>query len=135
MWKVVLPIRIPVSKKSYFSLNLNIYRNSHYQTLNKAKIVFKELVKEQIDKLPIFRHIHLKYVIYLPNKRRCDISNIGSVVDKFFSDSLVELGHLEDDNYHFLDSITYEYGGIDIEEPRVEVFIQEIENADYSQQE
>lgn len=130
MWKVDLPLRVPITKKSYFSLNLNIYRNAHYQTLNKAKIIFKEMAKEQISHLPFFTKIHIKYIIYLPNKRRCDISNIGSVVDKFFSDALVELGHLTDDNHDFLDQVTFEYGGIDPENPRVEAHIEEINNAD-----
>lgn len=126
MWKVTLPQKIPISKRSYFSLNLNVYRNAHYQTLNKAKAAFKELVRNEVAKLPFFEHARIRYVLYLPSARRCDISNIGSVTDKFFSDALVELGHLKDDNYEFLPEIEYVFGGIDKDNPRTEAYIEEI---------
>lgn len=121
-WKVVLPIKVLVGKK-YFYLNLNQYRNTHYQILNKAKTVFAELVSPLLKDIPHLNKCSFKYIYYAPSKRETDISNICSVVDKFFSDVFVSAGKLIDDNYKYLDEVTYAFGGIDPNNPRVEVVI------------
>jgi hypothetical protein len=48
-------------------------------------------------------------------------------VDKFFADALVELGKLPDDNYLHVPEINFRMGAIDSSNPRVEIFIKEIE--------
>jgi len=119
-----IPLFVPINKsgKKYY-LNLNKYRNTHYQTLNKAKVVFKELLWDQIILLPSLNIIELEYKLFTGTKRLCDVSNICSVIDKFFSDALVECGKLEDDNYLFLPKVSYEFGSIDKSNPRVEAHI------------
>lgn len=121
---IKLPLFVPINKsgKKYY-LNLNKYRNTHYQTLNKAKVVFKDIVKNDINKLPSLNVIEIEYKLFTGTKRLCDVSNICSVVDKFFSDALVECGKLEDDNYLFLPKISFEFGSIDKLDPRVEAHI------------
>ena len=123
MWIVSVPLKVQISKKGYFALNLNVYRNAHYMTLNKAKVVFKELITPFLVQIPKLKHCSLEYVLYPKTNRLCDVSNVCSIVDKFFSDAFVESGHLEDDNYTFIKDIKYRFGAVDPENPRVDVII------------
>lgn len=123
MWIVSVPLKVQISKKGYFALNLNVYRNAHYMTLNKAKVVFKELITPFLVQIPKLKYCSLEYVLYPKTNRLCDVSNVCSIVDKFFSDAFVESGHLEDDNYTFIKDIKYRFGAIDPENPRVDVII------------
>lgn len=127
MWTVSLPLRVQITKKGYFNLNLNVYRNAHYMTLNKAKVTFKEIVSPFLVQIPRLKSCKLRYTLYPKTNRLCDIANICSIVDKFFCDAFVETGHLEDDNYTFLKSIEYCIGSVDTENPRVDVEIIPIE--------
>ncbi len=124
-----LPIVIARPRSRDLPLNLNEYRNAHYQTLNNMKIKFKEEVSA-IDEikvlLPKLNRIELHYTLYPKTRRACDVANVLSIVDKFFSDALVELGKLEDDSYHFLPKVTYEFGCVDKDNPRADVTIKEI---------
>lgn len=133
VWKINLPIRVPVSKKSYFLINLNVYRNAHYQILNKAKQTFKEMVMNEIKQLPFFNTISLTYVLYPQTHRKQDVANVCSVVDKFFCDALTEAGKLTDDNYDYLKTIHYCFGSVDPNNPRVEVYIQNIFNHSFKE--
>ena len=133
VWKLNLPIRVPVSKKSYFLINLNVYRNAHYQILNKAKQTFKEMVMNEIKQLPFFNSISLTYVLYPQTHRKQDVANVCSVVDKFFCDALTEAGKLTDDNYDYLKNIHYCFGSVDSSNPRVEVYIQNIFNHSFKE--
>lgn len=127
MWTITVPLSVPVSKRKFFPLNLNIYRNAHYQTLNKAKTVFTDNVITRLRKIPVQKKIALTYTIFFPNNRKADISNIGSIVDKFFSDALVDAGIIPDDNYTYLPHVQFFFGGIDRIDPRVEVTITPID--------
>lgn len=120
--EVDLPIGIKIGRKNY-ALNLNIYRNAHYQTLNKMKVEFSKVIEPELMRLPSFKSIDLTYTLYPKTKRLCDIANVCSIVDKFFCDALVNIGKLPDDNYEYLKNITYTFGSIDKDNPRVTVKI------------
>lgn len=120
------PLEVQISKNKKFILNLNHYRNAHYQVLNKAKHLFKEEISEQLTNIGILNSCRIEYFLYTKTKRVCDVSNVCSVVDKFFCDAFVELGHLPDDNYKYLNTVTYRFGGVDFENPRVEIVIWKI---------
>tara|TARA_R110002012_G_scaffold318308_1_gene536405 strand:+ start:41884 stop:42162 length:279 start_codon:yes stop_codon:yes gene_type:complete len=87
---------------------------------------YKELMANQINKLPTFSKIEIHYKLFPKTKRLCDINNIISITDKFFSDALVELGKLEDDSYLFIPKTVSEIGEVDNLNPRVEITIKEI---------
>lgn len=125
-YKIQSPLEVFVTKKKKFILNLNNYRNANFFLLNNAKKSYKEAVREQLKELPRFDKIKLTYVYYPNSNRRYDISNICSIVDKFFSDALVETGHLEDDNYYFIPSVLYLMGKVDKDNPRVEILIEDV---------
>lgn len=128
MYKVNLPLRVQLSKNAYFSINLNTYRNTHYQALNKAKIVFKEIIATQLAPIPYITSCKLTYILYPKTKHLQDVSNICSIADKFFCDAMTELGKWEDDNYTVIKEVTYKFGSIDKDNPRVEVIIELEEN-------
>ena len=128
MWKVDLPLKIPVSSKSYFNLNLNTYRNAHYQVLNTAKKNFTKAVLPKIYEISPLDKAKITYTLYPGSKRLCDISNICSIVDKFFCDALVEANCLVDDNYTRIVNIEYKIGSVDPINPRVEAVIERIDD-------
>lgn len=126
MFKVSVPISVPVSKNKKFYLNLNQYRNAHHHTLAKAKVNYHEIVEPLLAHLPRFHRIELHYTLFTGTNQLCDVSNICTIVDKFFSDSLVTCGKIEDDNRQFVPSVRYCYGGVDKFNPRVEVTIEPV---------
>jgi len=85
-----------------FQLNLNYYRNAHYQILNKAKIQFKNNLLRDYPDLACMgqaSEIFIEYTVIPNNKRKFDTGNLISIVEKFFLDALVDSGAIEDDNY------------------------------------
>lgn len=128
MWTIALPLRVPLPRKKkekFWSLNLNLYRNAHPQTLNQAKVSFDEIAELLIRKagIPRLARCTLEYTLFPGSAQLCDTNNVCSVADKFFSDSLVNAGILEDDNYNFIVSSTFKFGAIDREDPRIEVAV------------
>lgn len=120
---VELPTFIQVSNKTRFSINLNQYRNAHFQILNKAKVKFMEQVRDQIQALPSFKRIAISYTLYPRTRQLCDVSNICSIADKFFCDALRDMGRIPDDNYTVVLGTQYLFGEVDPHRPRVEAHI------------
>lgn len=133
MYTICLPISVPNPTKKKpqrrWYLNLNQYRNTHFQTLNKAKEQFGEIVKPLLGSLPRLGRVNLIYDLYVGNHQLCDTSNICSIVDKFFSDVLVNEKKIEDDNYTVVLSALYRYGGLDKGNGHVKVTIQPVDPA------
>lgn len=118
------PLFIQKSKKIKWFLNLNNYRNTHYLVLNRMKLKFKEIMHDQIMKMDIIEgSVVISYTIYPPTKRKFDISNPCSVIDKFLCDAITEYGKWDDDNYHIVRSVLYKFGAIDKQNPRCEIHI------------
>jgi len=98
-----LPIKINISKKKSQWLNMNTFRNNHYQLNNKMKSNFCSamraiLIENKPHMEKIKPPVELVYTIFRRDNRKIDLGNIGAVLDKFASDALVECGLLEDDN-------------------------------------
>lgn len=91
--RFVLPCYMMIGNKR-ISLNLNWYRNAHFQLLNKVKQAFWPLESVQ------FRadRIEITYTLVWNNRRRTDRMNWIAVADKFFLDWLVERGYMVDDD-------------------------------------
>lgn len=125
MYRLQSPLSISVGKRK-FILNLNNFRNAHYLTLNRAKVLYKEYMREQIKKLPQLQPpIQVVYRVYKGDNRRCDTGNVCSIHQKFFEDALVELGKLPDDNHNMIVRSIFEWGGVDKLAPCVEIMIEE----------
>lgn len=124
--KFISPMKVLASKRKMLRLNLNEYRNTHYRILNNAKINYKEVMKKQIEKAKRLGKALFVYTVYPGSKRSFDIGNICCIHEKFFEDAFVELGKLEDDNANFLPLVVYMYGGIDKDNPRVDIEAMEL---------
>jgi len=121
-------MRFRTSSKKVTALNLNVYRNLHYRSLTALKHRFHDHGKRLLRdaKIPPLGRIRLRYQVFTKTKREYDIANVCSIVDKFFSDTLQEAGIIEDDNWKFLDDVSFGFGGHTTEE-HVLVTITEIE--------
>ena len=121
---VYLP-RKTMKDKSWI-LNLNIYRNTNRFTLNDVKIIYKKLMKKQIESLPILNKVAVRFILFAGSKRKMDTPNVCCIHDKFFMDAVVEFGKLADDTFDHYTETGYKYGGVDRGNPRVEIEIYEI---------
>lgn len=137
MLKFISPPRVEIafSKKKNkpveFILNLNTYRNAFFRILNLAKIKYKELMQQQfkeLDKTKSLYRMVTVYTVYKGDKRRCDIGNIASIHQKFFEDAFVEEGYIPDDNYANIPMCIFLWGGIDKDNPRVEVSVYDLKD-------
>lgn len=113
-----------VKKRKNHHLNLNNYRNWHYQVSNKLKRMYKDYVSSQLMGVS-FSNIDLTFTLWAPDKRKRDRSNVLCVHEKFFCDALVELGCIGDDNDKYISSTHYYTGGIDRDNPRVDILVKE----------
>ena len=104
-----IPIRVSVSKNKVFWLNMNQYRNTHYKTTNKAKKEFEKWVRLQNIDGFFSGPVHIHYEIW--PKKRSDLMNIGSILDKFLQDALVSEGILPEDNCKVVRSVSFEFKG------------------------
>lgn len=77
-----------------------------------------QITKQEIEpvKGPL-RHVLATF--FSPDLRKFDLSNKFESV----ADLLVDNGIIEDDNYAFMPSVHMIYGGVDREDPRVEVVL------------
>lgn len=135
--KIVLPLTVTLTRKTkadkVFSLNLNVYRNSHHMILNQAKIAWKEIVSWRIIQLGVNDEprctdpppYHFTYTVYPGSNRKFDLANVCSVIQKFTDDALIEINVIRDDSYKVIPEITYKFGSVDKANPRVELEIRQ----------
>jgi len=124
---ITCPLSVSVTGRKSFTLNLNNYRNAHYQVLNKAKIAYMAEVRWQVAKMREYSKVEVIFTVYPKTKRIFDISNVCSIHEKFLMDCIVTLGKLPDDNWKHVLSSTYKYGSVDKNNPRVEAEIIEVD--------
>ena len=126
-YKLTLPIYGVVSvKKKGVSMSMNWYRNAHYQSSNIAKKRFKKMMLPQLVDLDQFNgQLRVDYTYYA-KRAGTDLDNFVGCAKKFFQDALTEVGLIADDNCSVIIKNTETYGGIDKENPRIEVVITEL---------
>lgn len=126
IFTIKLPMRMKVNKGGELeSLNLNVYRNLHFYKLNFQKKAFHDFVKPLLSGLPPMEAISLHYQINPKGGSRLDTMNVGSVVDKFFSDALVLCEIIPDDDYKHVVKNDFEFGSLCPNDPHVLVTITE----------
>ena len=99
----IIPDFVEVGGKEY-KLNLNVYRNLHFQILNKMKVQFKKNLFGLYSELFTLQagRVEIEYNIQPYNKTLFDTMNVACIVDKFFLDALVEAGTIPEDNYNYV---------------------------------
>ena len=111
-------------------LNFNTYRNMNRFKLGHVKNAFYDQFKPEMDRAwPEFNRMFrsaryksitpldpitfkLTHVITSANKRKFDIANMCSIIDKFACDCLVKDDFMEDDNWAYLTEVVYRFGGL-----------------------
>jgi hypothetical protein len=120
--KVNLPLHVGLGRKTRIWLTLNNYRNWHYQVSNGLKVKFKKDVSSFLN-FSIAGKVKIDYDYYAPDKRKRDLMNVISVVDKFFQDAMVERGCIEADDLSIVVEVNSKYCGIDRGNARLEATI------------
>lgn len=130
-WIFELPLKVVMPRKTkkdkVIPININWYRNAHHRESNDVKKAYKALIADQFEGLrrPEGK-IHVHYDYYAAMNNSPDLDNLTGCAKKFFQDAMVELGFIEDDNVHFIPSTSEKYCGIDRDNPRLVVKIQEL---------
>tara|TARA_R110000751_G_scaffold255714_1_gene355255 strand:+ start:368 stop:763 length:396 start_codon:yes stop_codon:yes gene_type:complete len=125
--KIDLPLEVYYSKKKKFILNLNNYRNAHYRVLSISKKLYSDNLVPRLKDFPSYSEpVSLMYTYYARSKRRLDISNPCSIIDKFTCDALVKAEILEDDSFKQIKEVVYKFGGVEKDNPRCELVISKI---------
>jgi Holliday junction resolvase RusA-like endonuclease len=121
-----LPLFIMLPKKTKadekYILNMNVYRNAHYQKTNQAKVIWKDVVRGALPgSVKIDGKVKLSYTIYPASNRRLDIANPLSIIDKYTCDALTELEVWDDDDRTRVGCIEFLCGEVDKKNPRCEM--------------
>lgn len=127
--KFFSPLRVFMTKAKNFILNMNQYRNTHFRLLNHTKINYKKYMEHQIIKSDTFGRVVCVYTAYPKTNRKQDLGNVCSIHEKYFEDAMVEFGKLGDDNMKNIPLVIYRYGGVDSENPRVDIEVISIDNS------
>jgi hypothetical protein len=106
---ISIELPIPYYKKNSKALmSLNIYRNLHHHLLNNFKRDYGDSIKALLKDIDTINEpISLAYEFHFIGKKRVDIANIGTIVDKVFSDCLVEVGIIKDDSSEFVRKVSF----------------------------
>ena len=105
-------VELGKAKKKKYYLNLNLLRNQVGHLNNNIKKEYKRIIEPLLPDV-FYEKFELDYELFLPNQLKRDISNVLSIVDKNFCDTFVVAGHAHDDNYEYVQHVTYRYGGMD----------------------
>ena len=124
-WVIISPIYLSLVTKTKWdkkcALNLNSYRNRQFHMSNQLKIMYKELMRSQLEWKTYDTPLWIRYRLYWSNKS--DLMNVVSVVDKFFCDALQEFWCILEDNVDHVVSIHSEVWWKDVDHPRIEILI------------
>ena len=121
---VVLPMKTKKDKK--ISINLNTYRNLHFLVESKAKKLFKEIMRKQLEGIEIQTPVEVSYKVYKASNRRLDKMNVISITSKYLMDAVTEFGCWEDDDDTNIKKEILLPTEVDKKNPRVVVEIRSI---------
>jgi Holliday junction resolvase RusA-like endonuclease len=118
--KLIISDTTPSKKNS--RINTRSGRSFPSKRFSAWEAVALPELKEQFTGYKVTDYpIALTMVFYNGDLRRHDLDNQSSSI----LDTMVKAGVIEDDNQKYVDCITLQYGGVDRENPRCEVFLDE----------
>lgn len=125
--KISIPLFVTLPRKTMpdrkYIINKNNERNWHFIVSNQIKQKYKENLERQLLYLKFNKKISLIFTYFKASNRSSDRSNVLCIHEKFFCDALTHYGCIPDDNDEFIEETRYRSGGLDRENPRVEVEI------------
>jgi len=68
-----------------------------------------------------FKQVSVHFTLFNKTKRRRDLSNFCTVVDKFVLDTMVKMKIIEDDDCFTVPNIEYKFGGVSEDKIIVEI--------------
>lgn len=109
-------------KERKILVSSNWYRNAHYFDKNKVKQYYNELARLKLLKLDIepLKGMYTTRMVYYYKNSSSDGSNVTSMMEKFFLDTLQEYGYVEQDSVLFHNSDGFRCVR-DSKNPRVEI--------------
>lgn len=128
--EITAPLYVDLPRKrghKRYYLSMNNYRNWKGFESNQVKQTFKELIYPLLEGVGSLKTpVKATFTFYAPDKRRRDLSNFCSVVEKFMDDVMTAWGVIPDDDTRYLKEVTYKFGGIDPGNGRVECKYEEM---------
>jgi len=122
--KATLPLGFRMPKGKWIPISGSWYRNAYHYDSNRVKVRYTELASRQlVNATPIDGVVYSLFVLYKENNKRLDLDNYTTVHKKFFNDALVQNKILKDDS---TDDVPFQlslYGGIDKQNPRVDIYV------------
>ncbi len=129
--RISMPLAVYLPRKTMppvkYIINKNNERNWNPFVCKKVKAAYAEEMAPKIKDLRFILPVKLTFTLWKATLRKTDRTNVLSQHEKFACDALVEYGCLVDDNDDFIHSSHYYTGGIDRENPRVDIEIKEVE--------
>jgi Holliday junction resolvase RusA-like endonuclease len=106
-------------------VGLNQIYNMHYMVRSKMVKHFHHIISAKLKAVPVQGKVKTHYTYFYKNSQS-DAPNVVSGIDKLFMDALQEVGVIKDDNVLNYIGSTWEVGGQDKVNPRIEVKLIEI---------
>lgn len=89
---------------------------------NACKKKYTEVMIDKVRWL-VLNKPDITYTIYYWSRHKHDKMNVGSIISKYFLDTLVHAWCIPDDNDEFVGAETFISGGVDKLNPRCEITI------------
>ncbi|RLC69301.1 MAG: hypothetical protein DRH97_00445, partial [Chloroflexi bacterium] len=102
---VSMPLFLTMPKKGKlkdYHINLNYYRNWHFQESSKLKKKYTRIVIASLAGVDPFKKVKLEFTMHRGDLKKVDRANALSIHEKFFCDALTKCGIIEDDNDCFV---------------------------------
>lgn len=110
---LVLPLKIRVSKKKMYYINMNTYRNANHHVTAAAKKAYTHMLfSMETKEIPFPPPYIFVYRMFYNRNAQFDVANFMSILDKFVSDALTMKEVIPDDSARYVKSTLYEFAGI-----------------------
>ena len=106
-------------------VGMNKYERMHGIVRNSMKKHYYSIIRSKLKNIKITGKVKTHYTIYYKNKLS-DAPNIVAVIDKMFMDELQNSKIIKDDNVLNYIGSSWEVGGEDKKNPRIEIKVFEI---------
>jgi hypothetical protein len=117
-------------KDKTFLVGMNWYRNAFYHIQNEVKQCYHSIISTSLaDQHQQFSQYKVTYIYHYKSKIS-DLSNVCSMMSKFFNDTLQTLEIVPNDNVQFCKEEHFIAGNFDKSNPRVEIYIEELKVSD-----